>query len=74
MLRLSKVIIICLLFGILGVIASLVPMVLDLEENLGLNLLFRLRGVREPPSDVIIVSLDQVSVDTLLKYPPDACT
>jgi adenylate cyclase len=61
--RLSNAIIICLLFGILGVIASLVPMGLVLEENLGLNLLFRLRGVREPPSDVIIVSLDKVSID-----------
>ena len=72
MLRLSKAIIICLLFGILGVIASLAPMVLDLEENLGLNLLFRLRGIRKPPSDVIIVSLDRVSVDTLnLPADPD---
>ncbi|MGD9082827.1 MAG: adenylate/guanylate cyclase domain-containing protein [Desulfobacterales bacterium] len=63
--RLSKAIIICLLFGILGVLASVVPTGLDLEENLGLNLLFRLRGVREPPSDVIIVSLDKVSTDNL---------
>ena len=59
--RLSKVIIICSLFGILGVIISIVPIGLDIEENIGLGLLFRLRGVRKPPSDVIIVSLDKVS-------------
>ena len=70
MARLSKAIIICLLFGILGVIASLVPIGLDLEENLGLNLLFRLRGVKDPPSDVIIVSLDRASSDNL-KLPAD---
>ncbi|MBW2680906.1 MAG: adenylate/guanylate cyclase domain-containing protein [Deltaproteobacteria bacterium] len=63
--RLSKAMIISLLFGILGVIASVAPMGLYLEENLGLKSLFRLRGVREPPSDVIIVSLDKVSSDNL---------
>ncbi|MFO7971863.1 MAG: adenylate/guanylate cyclase domain-containing protein, partial [Desulfobacterales bacterium] len=63
--RLSKAIIISLLFGILAVIASVVPIALELEENLGLNLLFRLRGERDPPSDVIIVSLDKVSSNTL---------
>ncbi|MGD2151226.1 MAG: adenylate/guanylate cyclase domain-containing protein [Desulfobacterales bacterium] len=63
--RLSKALIISLLFGILGVIASVVPMGLNLEENFGLNLLFRLRGVREPPSDVVIVSLDKASTHNL---------
>jgi adenylate cyclase len=38
---------------------------LNLEENFGLNLLFRLRGVREPPSDVVIVSLDKASTHNL---------
>lgn len=63
--RLSKALIISLLFGILGVIAGVVPISLNLEENLGLNLLFRLRGVKEPPSDVVIVSLDKVSTHNL---------
>jgi adenylate cyclase len=63
--RLSKAIIISLIFGILGVIASVVPMGIALEENLGLNLLFSLRGVRKPPSEVVIVSLDRSSSDTL---------
>ena len=63
--RLSKAIIVSLLIGIMGVIASHVPIGFDLEENIGLDLLFRLRGVREPPSDVIIVTLDKASADNL---------
>jgi adenylate cyclase len=72
MARWSKAISVGLLIGTLGMIASLAPGALYLEEKLGLDLLFRLRGVREPPSNVIIVSLDQVSVDTLdLPADPD---
>ena len=63
--RLSKAMIISFLFGILGVIASIFPIGLDLEENIGLHVLFGLRGVREPPSDIVIVSLDKVSTDNL---------
>ena len=68
--RLSKAIIVSLVIGALGVIAILTPMGFDLEENIGLDLLFRLRGVRKPPSDVIIVSLDKASADNL-KLPAD---
>ena len=63
--RLSKAILICLLFGITGVTASIVPLGLDLEENFGLKVFFRLRGAREPPSEVVIVALDKVSTDNL---------
>jgi adenylate cyclase len=61
--RLSKAIIVSLLIGTLGVMASLVPMGIALEENIGLDALFRLRGARKPPSDVTIVSLDKASAD-----------
>jgi len=72
MARWSKAIIVGLFVGALGIIASVVPGGFDLEEKYGLDLLFRLRGVRKPPSDVIIVSLDQLSVDTLsLPEDPD---
>jgi adenylate cyclase len=63
--RLFKAIIVSVLIGSLGVIAILTPMGFELEENFGLDLFFRLRGIREPPSDVIIVSLDKVSADNL---------
>jgi adenylate cyclase len=63
--RLRKAIIVSLLIGVLGMIASLVPIGIGLEENIGLDLLFKLRGLRTPPSEVIIVSLDEATVDAL---------
>ena len=63
--RLLKAIIISLLFGSLGLIASILPLGLDLEEHIGLRILFGLRGVREPPPDVAIISLDKVSTNNL---------
>jgi len=68
--RLSKAIIISLLVGTLGVMASLVPMGIALEESIGLDVLFRLRGPKKPPSDVTIVSLDKASAD-YFKLPID---
>lgn len=37
----------------------------NLEENIGLDLLYKLRGVKQAPSNVIIVSVDKVSADNL---------
>ena len=64
-----------LLTGLLGLMLSFLPLGIDLEENFGLDLLFHLRGKREPPSNVIIVALDNFSAKTLdlpiqpLKWP-----
>jgi adenylate cyclase len=63
MFRLPKPVTIGLLIGILGV--CLHPFVLDLEEDIGLRLLFKLRGEREVPSDVIIVAIDKASANDL---------
>jgi adenylate cyclase len=63
--RLSKAIILGFLTGIVGLGIGFVPFGLDLEENMGLDLLFRLRGARHPPSDVIIVSIDRKSAEHL---------
>ena len=60
---LSKAFVIGLLAGILGLILSLAPGGLAIEESLGLSLLFRLRGEREVPSDVCIVTMDKDSSD-----------
>ena len=57
--RWSKAIIIGLLTSLLGL--GLLPFGHQLEENVGVDLLFRLRGAREAPSDVLIVSMDKVS-------------
>ncbi|PXF59583.1 MAG: adenylate/guanylate cyclase domain-containing protein [Deltaproteobacteria bacterium] len=70
--RLSKALILGLLIGMFGMAATLVPCGLDLEENLGLDLLFKLRGVREVPSEVVVVTVDKVSADKLnLPIRPD---
>jgi len=63
--RLRKAIIVSLFVGILGIIASLSPIGVGLEENIGLDVLFKLRGLRTPPSEVVIVSLDKTSADKL---------
>ncbi len=63
--RLSKAVILGLLTGIIGLIIGLIPFGLDLEENVGLDVLFKLRGVRQAPPDVIIVTVDKVSADNL---------
>jgi adenylate cyclase len=51
--------------GIVGSIASLTPFGLNLEENLGLEILFFLRGHRTPPPEVVVVSIDKESYDRL---------
>jgi adenylate cyclase len=51
--------------GMLGIILSVIPFSLSLQENVGLELLFRLRGTRRPPPEVMIVSMDRESVEAL---------
>jgi adenylate cyclase len=51
--------------GLLGVILSIPPFSLELQEHFGLKLLFHLRGPRRPPPEVIIVTLDRESVAAL---------
>jgi serine phosphatase RsbU (regulator of sigma subunit)/CHASE2 domain-containing sensor protein len=63
--RLFKAIILGFLIGIVGVLISPFRFALDIEENAGLDLLFKLRGVRPPPSDVVVVSIDKESSEIL---------
>ena len=51
--------------GLLGVLLSIPPFSMDLQEHFGLKLLFFLRGARRPPSEVLIVSLDRDSAEAL---------
>ena len=51
--------------GLLGVLLSIPPFSIDLQEHFGLKLLFYLRGARPPPSEVLIVSLDRDSAEAL---------
>ena len=63
--RLTKGTLLGVAAGVLGIIASSTPAGLYLEENFGLEILFRLRGHRTPPPDVVVVSIDKESADLL---------
>jgi len=55
----------------LGLLLSILPFWLDLEEQAGLGLLFLLRGSRAAPDDVVVVSIDRDSADALGDLPVD---
>lgn len=58
-----------LLFGaiisITGLLLVLVPQTRFLEQDLGLSILFKLRGEKQPPPEVLIVTLDKYSAAQL---------
>ncbi len=54
-----------LLIGIGGLLATILPFVQQIEEDLGLGLLFKIRGFREAPNDVVVVSIDRDSAARL---------
>jgi len=47
--------------GLSGAALSLMPYADALEERFGLELLFRLRGARTPPSELVIANIDRNS-------------
>lgn len=73
--RAFKAVLLGAAIGVAGICGSVLPAVMDMEEGLGLALLFRLRGVSKPPSDAAIVSIDRRSAydlglpDDLRKWP-----
>lgn len=50
-----------LLTALLGIVLTLFPQIADLEQNMELDWLYKLRGPRAAPSDVVVVSIDQES-------------
>jgi adenylate cyclase len=63
--RVAKAAALGLLSTAVALVLSLLPFGLDLEESLGLQLLFSIRGARPAPSDVVVVSLDRLSAEAL---------
>lgn len=63
MARLTKVLLVGLVTGLLGIGVSLTPLGLSLEERFGLPLLFFLRGAVKVPPDVLVIALDKESAD-----------
>jgi len=64
-LRISKSLCAGFLIGLVGIVCGFFRSAHDIEEGVGLGLLFKLRGARQPPSDVVIVSIDKESSDRL---------
>lgn len=54
-----------LLMAALGAVLLILPMGQALEESVGLSLLFKQRGVRPPPAEVVVVPIEKTSADTL---------
>ncbi|VAX34491.1 Adenylate cyclase [hydrothermal vent metagenome] len=63
--KLQKSVVLGLVAGLLGIVLGLTSFGHGLEENLGLGLLFNLRGRRDAPSDVVVVNIDKTSSDKL---------
>ena len=61
--RLAKALTLGLLTSLSGLLISLTPFGAILEENLGLDRLFTLRGVRTAPPEVVLITLDKESSD-----------
>jgi adenylate cyclase len=56
---------ICIGTGLLGILGNLLPFLSAAEENLGLRVLYLLRGPQEAPSDVVVVAIDRESAHSL---------
>ena len=65
MLSLVKAVAFGLLLGLFGNIANVSEDVRGLEENVGLGLLFKLRGAAKAPPDAVVVAIDRESSDRL---------
>lgn len=63
--RLLKALPLGVAIAITGLVVSFFPLAHDLEEDIGLGLLFKMRGPRQPPSEAIVVSIDKESADQL---------
>ena len=63
--RLFKAIILGLVIGLVGLLLSPFRFALNLKENTGLGLLFKLRGVQKPSDEVVVVSIEKESSDHL---------
>ncbi|MGD9251618.1 MAG: CHASE2 domain-containing protein, partial [Desulfobacterales bacterium] len=63
--RLFQAVVLGLAVGLIGVLLSPFQFALNLEENTGLGLLFRLRGVESPSDEVVVVSIEKESSDHL---------
>ncbi|MCC7202009.1 MAG: CHASE2 domain-containing protein [Nitrospirae bacterium] len=60
-----KAIILGFVIGVFGLIMTIIPYGDDLEEGLGLGILFKLRGKVPPPPEVVVIAMDKESAVNL---------
>ena len=63
--RITTIIVLGLLVALVGIVGGSLEPIHEIEENSGQGLLFKLRGVKTPPSQVVIVSIDRESSEQL---------
>jgi len=63
--RRSKAICAGMGIGLLGLVVSATPFGIAQEENIGLHLLFKLRGARKAPPEVVVVAMESASINHL---------
>jgi|WetSurSiteA1Bulk_404760.scaffolds.fasta_scaffold01471_6 adenylate cyclase len=63
--RMGKAIILGFIVGSAGLVLGLLSFVFKLEEEIGLHILFKLRGPKTVPSEVVVISIDKDSADAL---------
>ena len=51
--------------ALFGVVIALTPFGVDLEQNFGLDVLFKVRGERQPSQDVVVVAIDRASTNEM---------
>jgi adenylate cyclase len=51
--------------GLIGILVNFFSITHDIEEDAGLALLFKLRGARQAPPEVVVVSIDRESSEAL---------
>lgn len=60
-----KMLVLCAIVGVTGVVLHLVPMGMALSESIDLDAMFTLRGVRAAPDPIVIVSINRASAEAL---------
>ena len=63
--RIATIIALGLLVALVGIVGGSLDIAHEIEDNAGLGLLFNLRGVKTPPPEVVIVSIDRESSERL---------
>lgn len=63
--RLKKAFLLGCIVALCGLIVTILPVGSIIEEDIGLDILFKLRGARKAPKEVVVIAIDKSSADNL---------